>query len=296
MLTIVIPIIRFNHFSRLMMHNLSQIDTIYENLRFLFAVADNSIKEELEGIIVGFTNKYKIYVANSTSSNKLRSYCLKATTPYIYFHDCDDWADYALLNKICSEHNIGDSIYCLNVLKRHYNAEGELCADDIVLFNIPNGDITNICNVPTCIYSKIIPIKYLHAIEFPNLPYTQDWAISYQLYPLAPHIFDNRVSYTYNNYDTSSSHRRHDTPYRVKRVAAYSRVITRKMESIGLRYEADFLRCKYNIDLCYRFRNIGIYIAPSFPTLRTLYKATNRRRASMLYRCLQNTVYYIIKR
>lgn len=296
MLTIVIPIIRFNHFSNLMMSNLGRIGINYDNLRFLFAVADNDIKKELEQVIAGFTNKYDIYVANSTSSNKLRSYCLKASTPYVYFHDCDDWADYNLLNEICKENNIGDNIYCLNVQKRHYDLNGDIKAKDTILFDIPIGNIKNICDVPTCVYSKIIPVKYLRLIEFPNLPYTQDWAISYQLYSLAPHIFDNRISYFYNNYDTSSSNRCHDTIYRVKRVAAYSRIIEKKMKSLELYYEANFLRCKYNIDLCDRFRNLGIYITPVFPKIHTLIKVTNRRRVSLVYRYIQNIIYFITKR
>lgn len=279
-----------------MMHNLGKDNTIYENLHFLFAVADDSIKAELEDIILEFKNKYTIFVANSTSSNKLRSYSVKATTPYVYFHDCDDCADYDLLNRICVEQNIGDNILCMNVLKRHYNSDYVVSGRDSILFNIPNGKINNICNVPTCVYSKIIPTKHLFKIEFPNLPYTQDWAISYQLYTLASHIFDNRVSYTYNNYDTSSSHHRHDTPYRVKRVATYSRVIISYMERTNLKYEADFLRCKYNIDLCNRFRHIGIFIPPRLPNLNTWFKVNNRHRLSLLYRFIQNAFHYIIKR
>lgn len=278
-----------------MMHNLGNLKTTYEKLHFLFVVSNDSIKTELKKLICNFKNQHSIHVANSYSSNKLRSYCTKATTPYVYFHDCDDWADYELLNNIFNECRIGDSIYCFNVTKHHYDEHGRICANDKLIFKIPQGPITNIANIPTCVYSKIIPTKYLYEIDFPNLPYTQDWAISYQLYPIVKHIFDNRTSYHYNNYPTSSSHYSHDTNYGIKRVAAYSRIICKKMNSVGLTYEADFLKVKYNIDLCNRFRMIGKYIAPKMPTRRLICKMNNKSRISIAYHTLINITHFIIR-
>lgn len=279
-----------------MMYNLGCMNYTYDNLHFMFVVSNDIVRTELEELISNFTNQYTIYVANNTSSNKLRSYGTKATTPYVYFHDCDDWANYELLNNVVAEYNIGDNIYCLNVLKHHYDSDGEICAKDKLLFHMPNGLITNISNIPTCVYSKIIPTKHLQHIDFPNLPYSQDWAISYQLYPLVNHIFDNRVSYYYNNYPTSSSHFSFDNKYRIMRVAAYSRTICRKMDNYGLYYEADFLRVKYSINICDRFRKMGEYIAPNIPTIRVLNKTTHRARLSIIYHTIMNIFHYIIKR
>lgn len=273
-----------------MMGNLGRISKRYNNLTFLFAVSNYHVADELKSMLEDFKNKYCIYVANTTSSNALRAYSKMAKTRYVYFHDCDDFADYDLLNDIFDEVNIGDDIYCFNVLKKFYGANNEIISNDKHLFKIPQGAINNICNLPTCVYSKIIPTKYLHVIEFPNLPYTQDWAISYQLYPLAKHIFDERISYIYNNYIGSSSHTNNDYLYRINRVAVYSKSLIKHLRQTLGKYEADFLSAKYNDTLFYRYRKLGIRIRPYTPSIRLFIRGNNRLRLSLIYRYIHKNI------
>ena len=266
-----------------MMQKLARMDKKYESLRFLFAVADDKIATELKLLLGNFINDYRIYVANTYSSNALRGCAMYADTDYIYFHDCDDYADYEYLNTFCSNMSATDEIICFNVHKYVYDNKGNI-VQEYDIFKNKEGEITSICNLPTCVYSKIIPTKYMKEIDFPNLPYTQDWAITYQLFLVAPHRFINYASYFYNNYPTSSSQSVHDTKYRITRVAAYGRIIARKMDAYGKRFEADFLRARYNDAIFDRFIKIGVVVKPYMPSFDLLLHATNRVRLSVLYR------------
>ena len=297
-LTIIIPIIRFNHYSTIMMKNLARMEEKYESLIFLFAVSDEKVATELKILLGDFVNEYTISVLNSYSSNTLRGYAKYANTDYVYFHDCDDYADYTYLNDFCRNMSASEDVLCFNVHKYEYNEEGDI-VKEYDIFHNRDGKIDCICNIPTCVYSKIIPIKYIKEIDFPNLPYTQDWSITYQLFLLAPHRFINHSSYFYNNYPTSSSQSRYDTVHRVTRVMSYGRTIIRKMKRNGRLFEADFLCARYNDAVFDRFLRIGVLINPYVPSLRLLLSATNRVRLSLLYnffKKIASAVKYILKK
>ena len=178
-LTIVIPIIKFNCYSTAMMQKLARIEYKYEFVHFLFAVSNESVATELKLLLGNFVNDYKIIVANTYSSNALRACAKSANTNYIYFHDCDDYADYDYLDGFCRDLSDSDEIICFNVHKYVYDENCNI-VQEYDIFQNKEGKIANICNLPTCVYSKIIPKKYLYYIDFLNLPYTQDWAITYQ--------------------------------------------------------------------------------------------------------------------
>ena len=289
LITIVIPIIKFNNYSVEVISNLPKHPN-YENLEFLFIVSDRDIEKQLLEYIQGFKNSYNIYVANNYSSNYLRSKAKVAKTKFVYFQDCDDYTDYAYLNEFCSVNILSDEyVYCFNVSKKFYDVNGVLLKEKNI-FHIAEGEINDIQYIPTCVYSKIIPTKAILMIEFPNLPFTQDWAISYQLFKVIRHKYINRVSYIYNNYPTSSSQSSLDTIYRLKRVLSYSRTLVGDYLDENLNYGSDFLKLKYNTTLLYRFAKLNVKFSPYIPSLRLISHLNLRNLMSLLYRTIHKYI------
>lgn len=257
MITIVIPIIKFNDYSHKVMSELGATSIHYDGLKFLFAVSDANIAEVLNGYLKNFPNEHEVYVANNYSSNFLRSFCQKATTSHVYFQDCDDYVDYELINKYSKEDLPTDRVLCFNVTKRFYNESAEIMRES-TLFKIKEGTIEDIEILPTCVYSKIIPVDLLRAIDFPNLPYSQDWAISYQLFFIGRHIFVNKSTYIYNNYPSSSSAKRFAKLYGTNRVNVFGRLLCNRAKQCGLVYESDILKYKYADMLTDVYNSMGV--------------------------------------
>ncbi len=283
LITIVIPIIKFNNYSVRVISGLPNCPN-YGNLEFLFVVSDKNIERQLLEYIHEFKNSYNVYVANNYSSNYLRSKAKFAKTEFVYFQDCDDYADYAYLNEFCAVNILSDEyVHCFNVSKKFYDVNGVLLKEKNI-FHITEGEISDIQYIPTCVYSKIIPTKAVWKIEFPNLPFTQDWAISYQLFKEIRHKYINKVSYIYNNYPTSSSQSSLDTIYRLKRVFSYSRTLIKEYSDKNLNYESDFLKLKYNTTLLYRFAKLNVKLSPYRPSFRLISHLSLRNLMSLLYR------------
>lgn len=269
MITIVIPIIKFNDYSHRVMKELGANQIRYDGLKFLFAVSDDKVAQILRDYLKDFPNEQQIYVANNYSSNFLRSFSRKATTSHVYFQDCDDYVDYELVNKYAKEDLPNDEVICFNVSKHFYNEAGKMFKQSILL-NIKQRAIKDIELLPTCVYSKIIPVEFLRLIDFPNLPYSQDWAISYQLFFACRHQFVDKVTYTYNNYPSSSSAKRHAQLYGTNRVNVFGRILSKRARCSNLLYESDILRYKYAIMLTDRYNSIGVKYLKIHLTARML--------------------------
>lgn len=292
-LTILIPIIHFNEYSRRAMRNLSDIPR-YDNLVFLFVISDEDVKSELESLIKGISNSYDIIVANSYSSNKLRSYAVDVRTEYFYFHDCDDVADYNFLNSYIETINDTSTVYCFNVNRVEIENNIEKKAS-LIYNHYKEGPIKKIENLQVSVYSKFIPAKFAQYIDYPDLPFTQDWAISYSLFLVAPHSFDRRNTYTYFLYGNSSSNSRHDTVRRLNKVNAYSRSIISKYIEKNLIREADFIGFRYNTALSPRYARLGINIKPYIIRLSTFICLNNRTKMAFIYQSFKRFMEWISK-
>lgn len=290
MITIVIPIIKLNEFSRQVLKCIGNDRSLYSNLEFLFAVSCENTANEVRILISGFLNTYQICVANNFSSNYLRGMGRYVKTKYVFFQDCDDYVNYNYLNSFdCLKYN--NVIYCFNVYKHLYDINGNI-ANRFPIFSIQEGFINDIKNLPTCIYSKIIPTIFLDKIWFPNLPYSQDWAISYQLYFLAQHYYLNTPIYTYNNYPNSSSQTKYSTKWGTNRVYSFYMYIYKKLLDKNKKYEAAFLRFRYSLLLHERYKQIGIKYFDFHITPQLLFRNFKLRNfVSVLY----NEFYLLIK-
>ena len=283
MVTIVIPILRFNEFSETVISELGKTTKTYDNLHFLFAVSDNDVSKRLNSYLSNCKLSFEVYIANNYSSNFLRSIGRFAKTEYVFYQDCDDYANYDLINDFTKHITNHDCVYCFNVTKHIYAQNGTIIKS-LDIFTLKSQNISDIKLLPTCVYSKFIPTKFLKLIDFPNLPYSQDWAISYQLFILAKHFYINQSAYIYNNYPTSSSQKKKSTLYGTKRVNAYFLSIYRALKNAGKKYEADFLRFRYNILLHERYKVLNINYIDTHLSWRLLfYNFTMHNFSSVLY-------------
>lgn len=282
MITIVIPIIRLNEFSRQVLKGIGNDISVYSNLKFLFVVSCGNVEEEVRFLISGISNAYQICVVNSFSSNYLRGMGRYVKTDYVFFQDCDDYVDYDYLNRFntCLYDNV---VYCFNVHKYLYDINGNI-VKSFSIFSFQEGVVTDIKKLPTCVYSKIIPTKILNKIWFPNLPYSQDWAISYQLYFLVQHYYLNISLYTYNNYPTSSSQAKYSTRWGNNRVYSFYLYMYKKLLHENRKYEASFLRFRYGLLLHERYKKIGIKYFDFHITLQLLFRNfCSRNFISIIY-------------
>lgn len=270
--TIVIPIIRFNEYSRYAMKRLSSIPQL-ENLKFLFAVSSPEIEAELRFIIDDFQNEYIINVCNSTDSNQLRKQAIHADTEFIYYNDCDDWADYELINSEVGQLRTTDTVVCYQTERLIVKDLNNIHSGGIIT-RAKQGIIDRIENFPVSVYSKLIPTKFLKCADFPNLPFTQDWAISYSLFLIVPHRMVEKISYFYYNYPTSSSNSIYDTVHRLNRVNVYGDKILRRYKQLRSSKDYEFLKYRYNTTLGVRYKKLGINIKPYTPSLTTFLKVT----------------------
>lgn len=283
-LTILFPIIRFNEFSRKAMKHLGELP-YYPNLLFYFVVSNEDVKQELETLISGIRNQYEIAVADSKSSNKLRSFATKVKTDYFYFHDCDDVADYEFLNDYISTLTDTSTVHCFNV-DRIEVVDGEEKQISPIYNDFKEGEIQRLENLPVTVYSKFIPTKFATKIDFPNLPFTQDWAISYSLFLAAPHRFNRRSTYTYYIYGDSSSRSKYDTIPRLNRISSYSKDIINKYKSRRLKKEADFIGFRYNTTLAPRYARLGVIIKPYILSLTTFANVNTRAKMAFVYQTM----------
>ncbi len=291
MVTIVLPIIYLNDYAHLAMKDLGEKKDIPSNIHFIFAVSSEEVKTELIGDLGNFAADYKIYVANNRSSNFLRGYAKLAETDFIYFSDCDDYPDFQIISELAAAAKDKSIVHCFNVTMTTVDEDmNELHHHQI--FHLKEGVIEDIKDIPTCVYSKLIPTKYIKQIEFPNLPFSQDWAISYQLNLLAKHTFTDVSTYKYIWYSTNSSSRKHTKEYGLKRVFVMCRLLTKLYKSKGLLYERDFLAYRYAIMCSKRLNVIGKRGIPIPVTLRLMFtNFTPRFLCVVMYRSLYNLRY-----
>lgn len=268
--TIVIPIIRFNEYSIYAMKRLASIP-IYSNLSFLFAVSSNEIETELRSYILDFKNKYRIINCNSVNSNHLRKQAMLAETEFIYYNDCDDWADYSLINDETKKLNSASEVICFQIERFIVNSLDDMKSAGLVT-RAKSGLISKIEDLSVNVYSKLIPTHLVKDIDFPNLPFTQDWAISYSLFLLAPHRMVEKISYYYYNYATSSSSSRYDTIYRLNRVASYGRNLVERYRLNRPKTEYEFLKYRYNTCLSTRYGLLGVRIKPYVPSFSSFFQ------------------------
>lgn len=293
MITIVIPIIKFNSFSLSELTNLAKIKYKFDHLNFLFAVSTESVAKDVYTLLEKSVQNYHVMIAHSSSSNYLRSFARFAKTDFVFFHDCDDSADYYLLDEYSTK-DLTDDIYCFNVQKKVFDVSLKNVIKAYNLFSLDEGVIKDIKCLPTCIYGKIIPKKILSKVDFPNLPYSQDWAISYQLYFLCKHLYVNRVLYYYNNYPSSSSSKNKSTLFGTNRVNVYGHNLIRKIRNLGYSYEADFLAHRYAILLNERYRQIGHNYFENHISLQLLFHDFKFHYfCSFIYRYIQSIYKYI---
>ncbi len=270
--TIIIPIIRFNEYSRYAMKRLAGIKR-FVNLKFLFAVSSPEIASELQAIIGGFQNEHSIKICNSEDSNRLRQQAIYADTEFIYYNDCDDWADYDLIDSEVNHLQDTDTVVCYQT-ERLIVKDLEHIKSGGIITRAKQGQIDRIENFPVSVYSKLIPTRFIKQADFPSLPFTQDWAISYSLFLFAPHRMVEKISYFYYNYPTSSSNAMYDTTHRLNRVNVYGRNILKRYKYLRSQKEYEFLKYRYNTTLGVRYKNLGINIKPYTPSLKTFCAVT----------------------
>jgi hypothetical protein len=256
-------------------------------MEFLFVVSCPEIEAELRGYIQGMPNRHRIVVANSRSSNYLRSQARLATTDFVFFHDCDDAADFAFIDSELRRLTSADTVHCYDVRRITLNDHGQELRTDSCYHYYKEGPITQIEYLPVCVYSKLIPTIAFKDVLFPNLPWSQDWAISYSLYRAVPHEFNPRMAYNYYDYPSSSSKGRRDTLYQVNKVNAFSRFFIPYIEKHGKPSDGEFLRIRYNDMLFFRYANLGIRVKPYFPNLRLLFQLTPRTTVSYVYQTIR---------
>lgn len=282
--TIVIPVISFNEYSISAIKKLNNIPK-YSNLEFLFPVSSNAICSQLKGFLKDFSNPFKIINCNSSNSNYLRKQAMCADTEFIYYNDCDDWADYSLINEETQKLTNKKEVVCFQIERLIVKSLDNIRSGGIITWS-KQGPINRIEDLSVNVYSKIIPTHVLKNVDFPNLPFTQDWAISYSLFLVAPHRMVEKVSYFYYNYLTSSSNPRYDTVFRLNRVLAYSRDIIEKYEKNRNHVEYEFLKYRYNTCLSYRYRKLNVKLKPYFPSFKTFLRVEKHAKIEIVYQSI----------
>lgn len=286
--TVVIPICYLNNYSREVIKRLAN-EKRYSNLEFLFSVSNLSVKDEIAPLFKDSKNSYIIDVVGSTSSNRLRSRAKIVQTSFVYYQDCDDWVDYDLINNKLNEITTDDYVLCYNFIWIDLNENGVLNFKKKQL-NYPEGLVKRIEYVPTNIYSKLIPTKYIRNIDFEDLPYTQDWNISYSLFLIAPHIFSKTITYFYKNYKMGCSDYKNDSLEKIKYVKTYSKILIKQFKDKGLYKQAEFLKFRYNTVLIPRLARFNKIEKPYFIPLKYYFGFSLRFKISILYRSIKDSI------
>ncbi|MDO9153335.1 MAG: hypothetical protein Q7U47_06465 [Paludibacter sp.] len=268
-ISIIIPVLSLNDYSIAVMKRINEDSNIYLNLHYLFVFSDELLKSKVIILLKDFTkiNNVVFYNCNNNSSNYLRKLAIDfVETDYVYYQDCDDDVNYSYLNSIKFTVNF-DNVYCFNIERIQFNQNNMVIEKSIIynhLSKIKQNQILQIHQLPTNIVNKIIPISKINQVVFYNLPFTQDWSISYQLFLFANHYFIDDCIYKYNNYPFSSSNIVNTQLTTLKRVHVFGRIIVNVYKNKNLNNESKYLKYRYDMVLQERYFNLGVKYIPSF--------------------------------
>lgn len=263
MITIIIPIIYYGPFAITAVEDIATKLNNFEHIRFTFVCSCKEVCEQTKYILGSNYNpdRHAIINGNSKSSNYLRGLAAKsAKTKYVYFQDCDDRVDYTFVNKQV-ETIQSNCIYCYNIYRRAFNADNHITGE-CRLYNLPEGKKLSIREIPTNIVNKIIPTDALKKVDFYNLPFSQDWSISFQLFKYADHYFVNSDVYQYDN-NVFSTAGISNTKYRkLLRVCVMDRYFQCFYKDAYP--ESLYLRYRYGLLLEGRFAYLGVKYFPKY--------------------------------
>lgn len=291
-LTVVVPIQRFNEYSRQAMRHLGTL-TVNPSIEFLFVVAYDNLAAELRHLLGNFSPKHAITVTHNPSSNYLRSQAKLAITDFVFYHDCDDYANFQAIADELAKDPAPTEVHCFPIYRVPVDTSGNELSRKTEC-NFPVGPTADIRFVPTYVYSKFIPTAALANAEFPNLPYSQDWAISYSLFAAVPHRQHSTPLYDYINYPSSSSAVKLSRLDTTKRVVAYSRHLVEKFKDNSFAY--NFLKFRYLTMLSVRFKQFGLrYFDKSIRLWPLLTHAPFSRFTASLFYQYPQIIFRLIK-
>jgi hypothetical protein len=286
LLGIILPVISLNDYSSSVIKKIGDLHQSHYNIEFIFICAESSVVERVSILLKNKNRKsvyrnIKIINGNSISSNYLRGQGYKyVNSNLVFYQDCDDFVDYEFLSEFCKNHYPNDdSIICFNISREIFNELGVFQSRTTLykwkykINSNENGKfnpklLDNLDFVPTNIVNKIIPKKYLEEVIFLNLPYTQDWSISFQLFLLTKHFLFDYNTYLYNNYPQSSAHISKTTIYGLKRVVVLKRfIINIYNKSTNHKKMVKLLSFKFELMLQQKFQflNIPYFPKPPYP-------------------------------
>lgn len=153
-----------------------------------------------------------IRLIEGAGANTLRATAKKSVADYIFFHDCDDTADYAEImaqaNAIANEpHDRKNSVVCFNAFVCEENGKKRL-----LFKNRKEGEISGIEELPKQLWGKLIPVSALREVTFPEMKFAQDWFVSVMLWTGMRHTFVDKPIYNYRKNDQSLADPKEDTP------------------------------------------------------------------------------------
>lgn len=295
-ITVVVPIISFNYYSRQVMVQINSEREFYQNLEFLFVCSFDKIEEILISYLKDFItiNNVMIVTCYTASSNHLRKLALNyINTSHIYYQDCDDSVNYHILNSYSSS-KLDNEVYCFNINRVLYNNEFNV-TDSSILY--PNKEVKSLKlnQLPTNIVNKIIPLSTIKLVSFYNLPFTQDWSISYQLFLYVNHKFVNKNIYQYNNYSNSSAHISNTKLSSLKRVHCMKKILTEMYANKGFYLESSYLEYRYDLVLQNRYASVGFLYFPRFQIIKLIKypKSDYLERTKIIYNLIKSYTYFI---
>lgn len=262
-ISIIVPVLSFNEYSLEVIKRINEDANMYINLQFIFVCSDQSIMYKLTDLLIDFRkiNSVKFYNCKNYSSNFLRKSAIDfVETDFIYYQDCDDRVNFVFLNSIAYSINI-ENIYCFNIERIQFNDNNKIIERRKLyrhLSNIEHDHTLQIHQLPTNIVNKIIPITKIKLVIFYNLPFTQDWSISYQLFLYANHYFIDECIYIYNNYPFSTAHISNTRLTSLKRVSVMKKIIIEMYKTQNLVEESKYINYRYNLVLQERYNSVGV--------------------------------------
>jgi len=316
--SVLIPVISLNFYSERVLSSLHEKILSFPDIEFVVIVSNSNIRSLVLQLFAlpNPSANFKLYIANSLSSNYLRKYAaLKATCTYSIYQDCDDEINYNfLLRYYLSNENILLTILPIisfNIKRLSYD-NNSLVVQEKVLYNNKNYnnklgcEISHIEHLPKNIVAKLIPTFILRTLDFSNLPFTQDWFLSYQLFLLKQHYFYNDIIYLYHNYPDSSAHVKHTKFYGLKRVLIAKKMILRLYQNCANRDSYNYINFHYEVLLVHRFAHIGFFYFPHSPfgltkdflhfnfllLFRKLYNITKVFKVLVVLKCKFSTRYF----
>lgn len=264
MLSICIPVSFLN--------NLSQL-TIEESIRraanleleIVIGCSDKDVFDKLCKLCANASNS-TIFLKVGISSNQLRKQCLEnCKQPWIYYQDADDLVDYSALLSFLLKNKSNNTIYIFNITKYIVKETEDFSSRKIdinflegkKIYTLSSGTvIRQIHKLPTNIVNKLIPRNEMLKVDFYNLPFSQDWSLSYQLFLLKEQIFIDLPIYSYLNSSLSEGHMNKTKRYGIRRVKSFQNILTKKF---FYKFEIGYLNYRYDLLILSRYISIHEY-------------------------------------